>query len=93
MQQSLEFILWADRHPEDKKRIMEALSSLGEIEIVVDRHRLSFNPSSRIVMVDKASKDVPWACKIAKCKMTYELLTRLLNGERSDLDGFEWIID
>ena len=91
MLQSLDFVLRANQNPADKKRIIEALSSETASEIIVNRHKLSFDPDTRYVTVDKASENVPFACKIVKCKMPYDVLKKLLNGNSDDLTGIEWL--
>lgn len=93
MVQSLDFIIWADNRPQEKEKIKRALASEAECEIVVDRHRVKFDPVSRMVLVDKASDDVPFAWKIAKCRMQYDLLSRLVDGQRDDMEGFEYLND
>lgn len=91
MVQTLEFVRWAQRHPSDMQRILDSLSNESCCEIVVDRHRLFFDPKIQFVTVDKASDDVPWACKITKCRLPYGLLKKLLNGIYDDLSGLEWL--
>ena len=91
MVQTLEFVTWAQRHPTDMQRILDSLSSENHCEIVVDRHRLFFDPEIQYVTVERASDDVPWACKITKCRLPYKLLKKLLDGIYDDLSGLEWL--
>ncbi len=91
MIQSLDFVLWVQKHPNDKEKIMEAFSSEEHSEIVVDRHRLSFDPMARSVTVDRASEDVMFACKIIKCRMPYGLLQKVPDGDWDDLTGLEYL--
>ena len=91
MVQSMDFVLYANRNQADKERIYDALSSEAVREIVVDRHKLTFDPATQFVTVERASEDVPFACKIIKCRLPYAALSRLLDGDWSDLTGLEWL--
>ena len=91
MVQTLDFVRWAERHPSDKKMILDALSAKEASQIVIDRFKLDFDPASRYVIVDKVSDDVPFAVKIAKCRLPYDVLYRLLDGNYDDLTGLEWL--
>lgn len=93
MVQSLDFVLHAKRDPDEMKNITKALSSSSACSIIVDRHKLTFDPERRFVTVDRASEDDPSACKIIKCRMPYTVLARLLEGNWDDLSGFEWLLD
>ena len=77
------------RNEAERKRIESCLTEKGECEIVVDRHRLKFNGESRCVTITRASDDVPFANKIVGCRMPYETLTRLLDGDFDNMEGFE----
>ncbi len=91
MVQSLDFAIWTQKHPYDKKRILDALSSGEPSEIIIDRHKLSFDPGMNAVTIDRASEEVPFACKIIKCRMPYGLLSRILEGNWDDMTGLEFL--
>ena len=89
MDQTLHCILLARRDKAEFKRIIVCLSKESPCEIIVDRHRLQFDPSSRMVAIRRASEDVPFACKIIGCRVPYETLRRLLDGDFSNMEGYE----
>lgn len=91
MDQTLDCIMLAQRKENERKRIEECLADNGDREIIVDRHRLEFNAASRFVTITRAADDVQFACKIGGCRMPYELLARLLDGNLDNMDGFEWL--
>jgi len=91
MIQSLDWVLYANRKPKEKDKIIEAISSRTPCDIIVDRHRLSFDPASKYVVIDKASEEVPGASKIIKCRLPYSVLLRLLDDKWYDLTGIEWV--
>lgn len=91
MDQTLECIMLARRKAAERKKIEGCLSDGSNHEIIVDRHRLEFNRDSHYVTITRASEDVPFACKIGGCRMPYELLERLLNGDFENMEGFEWL--
>ena len=91
MVQSLDFILIANRNSADKKRITDALMNKDNTEIFIGKFKMKFDPESRYVTVDKASEDVPFATKIVKCRIPYDVIYRLLDGNYNDLTGIEWL--
>ena len=91
MDQTLDCILLARRKENERKKIEQCLSSETGCETIVDRHRLTFEPQSQIVTIKKASNDVLFSVKILGCRMPYKLLKRLLDGDYSKMDGFEWL--
>ena len=91
MDQTLECIVFASHKEAERKRIEECLADKGNREIIVDRHRLVFDKESRYVTITRASDDVPFAWKIGGCRMPYEVLVRLLDGNLDNMDGFEWL--
>ena len=91
MDQTLDCILLARRKDTERKKIEECLSDDSNREIIVDRHRLEFNKDSHYVTITRASENVPFACKIGGCRMPYELLERLLQGDFENMEGFEWL--
>lgn len=93
MIQSLDFIYWIDKHPEDRARILDAISNEEISEIVVDRYRMAFDPSTRYVTVDKASENVPFAGKIIKCRMSFDLMQQMVSGTEWDMSSFEYLYD
>ena len=86
--QALDCIMLAKRRETERKRIEECLADKGNHEITVDRHRLEFNGDSRYVTITRASEDDPFACKTCGCRMTYEVLVRLLDGNFDNMEGF-----
>ena len=91
MDQTLSCIMLARHNKTERIRIEECLADKGSCEIIVDRHRLEFNGDSRYVTITRASDDVPFACKIGGCRMPYEVLARLLDGNFDNMEGFEWL--
>ena len=91
MDQTLSCIMLARRNKTERMRIEECLADKGSCEIIVDRHRLEFNGDSRYVTITRASDDVPFACKIGGCRMPYEVLARLLDGNFDNMEGFAWL--
>lgn len=91
MNQTLDCIMLARRKETERKRIEECLKDKCYCEIVVDRHRLEFDVDSRYVTITRASENVPFACKITGCRMPYEVLVRLLDGNVDNMEGFEWL--
>ena len=91
MDQTLDCIMLARRKDAERKKIEDCLSDDSTREIIVDRHRLEFNKDSRYVTITRASESVPFACKIGGCRMPYELLQRLLQGDFENMEGLEWL--
>lgn len=74
-----------------QKKIINALAAEEQSEIIVDRHRLFFDPVMDTVTVDRAAEDVPFAYKIIKCRMPYGLLKKMLDGDWDDLMGLQYL--
>ena len=91
MDQTLDCIICAWRNEAERKKIEECLAGSGSREIIVDRHRLAFNGDTRYVTITRASESVPFACKIGGCRMPYEVLERLLDGNIDKMEGFEYL--
>lgn len=91
MDQTLYCIMIAQDNPGENKKISECLQSGIQCEIIIDRHRLCFDPQKQIVTITRASDDVPFACKIGGCRMPYNTLRRFLDKDYSSYEGFEWI--
>ena len=84
-------ISYASEHPEELKKVMNSLSMPIPNEIIVDRFKMSFDPQSQTVTIDKAAPDVEFYWKINPCRMPYATLKKLLNKEYGDMEGFEWL--
>ena len=88
MVQILDF-MWRTR--DDKilyDSIMNCLVSGKSEEItILNRYRLNFRYEEGFVYIDRVLAD---DVKIIPCKMPYQTLTNLLNGDYEHLDGLEW---
>ena len=94
MDQSLDLILRARRNKETYHQLSKGISSKKNEVMIIDRFKVSFDSSERIVTITRASDDVPFACKIGGCRMPYELLQRMIDDdldEDNPLEGFEWL--
>ena len=91
MVQSLDFIFCAWSNKTEADRIEKCLASGENCEIIVDRHRLSFDAETQTVTVRRASEDVPFAEKIWACRMPYPVMRKLLDHDLYDLTGFEYL--
>jgi len=91
LDQTLDCIVLAYHRETERNKILNCLSSKTNCETIVDRHRLIFEPQSKIVTIKRASNEVPFAVKILGCCMPYDLLKRLLNGDFSNMEGYEFL--
>ncbi|MBR4749161.1 MAG: hypothetical protein IK083_06295 [Abditibacteriota bacterium] len=92
MVQTLDCIFFcAWKNKAESGRIEKCLASGESCEIIVDRHRLSFDAETQMVTIQRASEDVPFACKIWPCRMPYAVLERLLKHDLDHMEGFEWL--
>lgn len=91
MDQTLDCIVLARHRETERNKILSCLSSKTDCETIVDRHRLTFEPQSQMVTIKRASNDVPFAVKIMGCRMPYDLLKRLLDGDFSNMEGYEFL--
>ena len=91
MDQTLDCIHFARRNNVDYEKIKDCLSLRRSSEIAVDRHLLRFDYESQTVTITRKSEDVPFAAKINGCKMPYNTLRKMLNGDFDSPEGFEWI--
>ena len=88
--QTLDCILHAQRQPDEKEAILDCIESDINREIVIDRHRMKFDPNTQTVTITRASEDVPFAAKIIGCRMKYSMMKRLLNGDYDNISETEW---
>ncbi|MBR0343019.1 MAG: hypothetical protein IJH64_12395 [Oscillospiraceae bacterium] len=94
MDQSLDLILRARRNKETYHQLSKGISSKTNEVMIIDRFKVAFDSSEKIVTITRASDDVPFACKIGGCRMPYELLQRMIDDdldEDNPLEGFEWL--
>ncbi len=92
MVQTLDFIfLCAWRDKTEAERIEKCLAAKEPCEMIVWRERLSFDPASQTVTVERASREVPFAEKIIPCRMPYSVMRKLLDHDLDDLTGVEWL--
>ena len=93
MDQTMMCIMHAQSRPNEKKKILDCVAADAKCEIIIDRHRMSFDPESQTVTITRASDNVPFACKINGCRMKYNMLERTLEGDYSNVSEFEWLND
>lgn len=94
MDQSLDLIMRARRNKEIYHQLSKGIYSKTNEMMIIDRFKVTFDSSEKIVTITRASDDVPFACKIGGCRMPYELLQRLIDDdldEDNPLEGFEWL--
>ncbi|MBQ9031497.1 MAG: hypothetical protein IJ106_08610 [Parasporobacterium sp.] len=91
MVHSLDFILIARRNKDERDRLLTCLSSDSDCETVIGRNKLIFNHvSQEVIVTKKADKDL-FSSKILDCRMSFDDLRRLLDGNYDDIKSFEWL--
>ncbi len=88
MVQSLDFIRYVRSKPDELRKVEAALICDTSTELIIDRHKLTFDPESETVVVERKS---PEYIKIIACRIPYNVLKRLLENDWEDMTGFEWL--
>ena len=71
------------------KRIENALLSTVDEVICTDIHKLCFNSSKQLLLVEACSKDSPFHYKIAPKEIKYSAVHKMLNGNWEDIEEGE----
>lgn len=86
MMMTFDFITYANHNQELKQQIVECISSDRNDELCTHIHRIKFDGTKRIVMVEALSGTSPFSEKIIPLGIKYDVLLRVLDG---DWDEFE----
>lgn len=86
MIRTYDWLIWAYRQPELKKKIEEALLRDEPHDLFIgDTFKISFDPKNQMVTVNASSEDCFWSHKILPKRITYYVVRELMNG---NIDAF-----